>query len=237
MKSIFYKLTFLMAVFFAVASCNEDDFLAEQPLDFFDPDNSFVSLANFESALADLYAGVRTMSFEGNNFSFAHVYGTDVMKDARESAAIGRIGNYVSALNPTGGLTIWHWQGWYKVVSSANTIINRLGASELTPEQKGLVEAEARLFRAFAYRYLVYLYGGVPIYTEELASPRADFKRATSGEVLIQIVEDATFAADNLPSIAEVIDGRLSNLVAQHLLAETYISPQPRLSSMILEQP
>lgn len=37
-------------------------------------------------------------------------------------------------------------------------------------------------------------------------------------------MEDALFAANNLPTLAEVKDGRLSDLVAQHYLAETYIS-------------
>ena len=224
MKFIYYKPFLLLALLLVTVSCDEDEFLEERPLDFFSPENSFVSMANFESSLADLYAAFRNIHFTNENFAFAHVYGTDVMKDARESPAVGRIGDYVIALNPTGGLAIWHWERWYKIISSANTVINRLEGSELTSEQRIFVEAEARLFRAFAYRYLVYLYGGVPVYTEELASPRADFTRATREEVLNQIVEDAVFSAQNLSSIADVVDGRLSDLVAWHLLAETYIS-------------
>src|SRR5690606_14715674 len=99
-----------------------------------------------------------------------------------------------------------------------------LESSELTAEQQLLMEAEARFFRAVAYRYLVYLYGGVPIILEEVASPRTDFARASKEEVLLQIVDDLTFSSQNLPAINSVIDGRVSNLVAYHFLSETYVS-------------
>jgi hypothetical protein len=86
------------------------------------------------------------------------------------------------------------------------------------------IEAESRMFRALSYRDLVYLYGGVPLVIEEISGPKVDFKRATKTEVLNQIVEDCMFAAANLPSVSQVMDGKLNNLVAQHYLAETYIS-------------
>lgn len=228
MKTLIIKNNrfWLFAILLSVSlSCNEEEFLKEVPKDFYSLENTYVNINNFESALTDLYARVRAIHYGGaSTNNFAHMLATDIAKHARGSSS--RFGDYNVHLVPTNELVHYHWDRWYKIISNANTIISRLEDSNLTQEEKKRVSAEAKLFRAFAYRYLVYLYGGVPIITEEITSPKTDFQRASREEVLNQIIEDATEAANNLPSINEVMDGKVSDLVAQHLLAETYISLQ-----------
>ncbi|WP_236978957.1 RagB/SusD family nutrient uptake outer membrane protein [Membranihabitans maritimus] len=217
------RLIFLTILFLSVYSCDEQEFIEEVPLDFFSPENSYQTITNFESALTDLYARVRNIHYGGNNQNyFAHFLATDVAKHARGDA--NRFGDYDVWLVPTNGMVEFHWDNWYKVIANANTIISRLPDSELTDDQKVAIEAEAKFFRALSFRYLVYLYGGVPLLLDEVSSPKTNFSRATKIEVLNQIIEDAQVAADQLPDISEVVDGKVSNLVAHHLLAETYIS-------------
>ena len=225
MKS-FHKYLFLLLLLAGVhTACNESTFLEEVPLDFYSPSNSFVTFANFDGAVVDLYAQIRFYRY-GTTNSMAHHYGTDLMFDARKSTTNDRFGDYNVTLNPTSGMPLWHWSRLYKIVTSANTIIDRIGDGELTADQANLIEAEARFFRAYAYRYLVHLFGDVPLLLNEVRSPQTDFTRTSREEVLAQIITDASYAAANLPGISEVNDGRLSNLVAQHLLAETYIAQQ-----------
>ncbi|WKN43858.1 RagB/SusD family nutrient uptake outer membrane protein [Tunicatimonas pelagia] len=224
-----YKYWIVILAFVGLhTACNEDEFLKEEPLDFFSPSNSFVTFENFESSLIDLYAQLREYRFANNDVSRAQFYGTDIMFDARESTTNNRFGDYAVTLNPTGFVPGWHWNLLYKIVTSANTIIARLEDNqELSAEQKQAVTAEASFFRAWAYRYLVHLYGGVPIILDEVTSPRTDFTRATRDAVLAQIVTDATVAATDLPGIGEVTaDGRVSNLAAYQLLTETYLAQQ-----------
>lgn len=220
------KIYLYLFVFLGLAysSCNEDSFLKEEPLDFYSPSNSFITFANFESAVFDLYAQFRDLRFNASDNSRAHLYGTDLMFDARESTANNRFGDYTVTLNPTSNMPVWHWTRLYKIVTSANTIIDRLPDGELTEAQRAEIEAEARLFRAIGYRYLVNLFGGVPLLLNEVTTPAANFSRAEASEIRDQIITDATIAANNLPGITEVADGRASNLVAQQLLAETYLS-------------
>lgn len=215
-------ITCLLAIFL-LGSCNENKLLEELPLDFYSPENSYVTQANFESALTDLYARVRNIHYGSNDYmNFAHFLATDIGKSARGTP--DRFGDYDVFVVPTHAMIRFHWVEWFKVISNANTILSRMEGSELTAEQQLLMEAEARFFRALAYRYLVYLYGGVPIILEEVASPRTDFARASKEEVLLQIVDDLTFSSQNLSAINSVIDGRVSNLVAYHFLSETYVS-------------
>jgi hypothetical protein len=217
---IFLALTVLCM---ALAGCNEDEFLEEQPIDFFTPGNSFENFEQFDAAVVDLYARARDIHYSTSNNSYMHHYGTDMMKDARLSGAGSRLGNY-NAIEPTSGIVRFHWQNWFKIVSSVNIILTNLDGAELTPDEALQVEAESRFFRALAYRYLVYLFGGVPVYTDAIESPRTDFTRASEAEVFALMIDDLSFAADNLPGIGEVADGRVHELVARHYLAETYLS-------------
>lgn len=222
MKTIDIKI--LIGVFSVVIlfSCNEEEFLKEKPLDFLTTGNAYVTLTDFESGVNDLYARYRDFRYGG---SFGNsLYATDIFFDARKSNSIGRFGNYDIALNPTSGLVEGTWDNLYKIIANANTIIGRLQSSNLNNEEKARIEAEARFFRGFAYRHLVYYYGGVPLVVEEIDEPKSDFTKAEKNEILNQIREDLAFASDNLQDVQDVPDGKLSNLVALHYLAETLIS-------------
>ncbi|GAA4446632.1 RagB/SusD family nutrient uptake outer membrane protein [Ravibacter arvi] len=223
MKTII-KFATIVLLACGVFACNEQKILREEPLDFFSPENSFVTYENFQSGLTDLYAKVREICYASTEYK-PYLTATDIAQDGRYQLT-ARFGGHTNYLVPTNNDVLLHWRSWYKIVSNANTIIARLEPSKLSADQKKQVEAEARFFRAFAYRFLVYLWGDVPLVTEEVTAPRRDFTRTPKNDVLQQMVLDATFAAENLPAINSVTDGKISNLVAYHLLAETYISLQ-----------
>jgi starch-binding outer membrane protein, SusD/RagB family len=204
--------------------CKEEDFLNEVPQDFYSPENSYQTEANFNAAMTDLYARVRAIqSVSGGADFYSEVLGTDVAFNARLDAG-SRIGDYNAAITPTGGIPKEHWTRWYKIISNANTIISRLSTSKLTAIQQTVIGAEAKLFRAWAYSRLAHLFGGVPLILEESTVPKKDFVRASREDVLKQVVLDATDAATNLPNVAVVKDGKVSKAVANHLLSETYIA-------------
>lgn len=215
-------LSFLLVA--CLSACMEDDFLKEKPLDFYSTENSFVTYENFQGALVDIYAQLRDMKFNPGEIGYAHLYGTDLMLNARRTSDGLRFGNYSVALNPTSSIPEYHWNRLYKIITSANSIIDRLVEnSELTDEQKLQVDAEARFFRALGYRNLVYLFGGVPLLLNEVTAPITDFARASREEVIDQILADLRIATENLPAIGQVQDGKVSNLVAYQLIAEIYL--------------
>lgn len=223
MKRYISKSIMLACVLTLAAGCNEEEFLREVPLDFFSPENSYVTEANFQAALTDLYSRVRDMqSVDNNGNQYSEVLGTDVAYNAREDN--NRLGDYNNSITPQGFLPRFHYVEWYKIIANANTIIDRLPGSSLTEAKQKSISSEAKLFRAWAYRHLVHIYGGVPLVLNESVSPKNDYVRASRDEVLNQIVLDATDAAINLPNVNDLTDGRLSKAVANHLLAETFIA-------------
>jgi starch-binding outer membrane protein, SusD/RagB family len=223
MKNYIFKLMLIAFGMFINTGCQEEEFLKEVPLDFYSPENSFITPGNFEASLTDLYARVRAIqSVDGGAVLYSEVLGTDLAFNAR--LATDRMGSYAVGLTPQSDIPRQHWVRWYKIISNANTIIARAAISTMTDAQKKLFTAEAKLFRGLAYHKLVHLYGGVPLILEEVAKPKSDFTRATKEAVLKQIVDDLTDAATNLPNVDAVKDGKVSKAVANHLLAETYIA-------------
>ncbi len=222
------SLLLVIILMSGVMACNEEKFLQEVPLDFYSPENSYVTYANFESAIVNLYNRVRTdfySSSDQTSFPSLSWTGTEIIF-SRNGLSFPM--NWGSLLLPTNSNIVYDalWLPAYRLIYDANVIIDRADSefSQLTEIQRNKIKAEAYFFRAFSYRMLAYLYGGVPLVLEELKSPKRDYVRATRQEVYEQCVLDLKFAAENLPSIESADDARISNLTAYHYLAEIYVA-------------
>lgn len=220
MKKIIYIL-------FASAfiSCNESKFLNEVPLDFYSPENSYVTHDDFKAAIYSLHASLRNDLWgQASQSSFPRIgwYGTDLVESLYDT---DKSHDYSVIWGPN-GLTLGIWTLCYRLVYDANVIIGRSESdySQLTPEQRISIQAEARFFRAYAYNILANLYGGVPIVTEEITTPRRDFTRASREQVYQQCEADLAFAIAHLGDIDEVDESRINRLAASHVLTEVYIS-------------
>ncbi|MDD6111836.1 MAG: RagB/SusD family nutrient uptake outer membrane protein [Prevotella sp.] len=204
----------------SLVSCDEDKFLEEKPLDFMGGDNSYSTAADFDAAVNGLYNLVRQEFYCGSyGIMNSYLLRTDLAIQADPPMS-----NLAEILNPTADLPKWHWENLYKLVAQANTVLTRVQNSSMTDDLKRLYEAKGKLFRAMAYRTLCYYYGGVPLVLEEVSAPKTDYTRASKEETLAQAIEDAKYAAENLPDISAVKDGEISAPAAQVLLAELYLA-------------
>ncbi|AUP79227.1 RagB/SusD family nutrient uptake outer membrane protein [Flavivirga eckloniae] len=217
-----YKYIILGCLLFLVTACNEDR-LIETPQDFLTPEISYINPEDFEAALVSNYAIMRALN-QGSNNTLMHS-GTDLCMAAR-SPETGGLGDYRTGQIPSAGYVLDFWKRYYKMIANSNVILNRIVDVEYPSQaDKDLHVAEARWFRAFAYRSLAFLYGGVPIVLDEISTPSRDFTRATLAETLDQAIQDFEYAASILPGVAEVAaPGRLNNAAANHYLAELYIA-------------
>ena len=207
-----------------LTACNEDSFLKEQPMDFMSSDNSYITEKDFNMAIIDLYDYVRYEFYGYNEYRpMDYIYGTDLVYDG-EPGGVERHGNMNAAYQPTSHIPKTHWDNLYKLISSANVVISRVETTDLSDDLKTQFKAKASFFRGFAYRTLVYLFGGVPLVLEEISTPKTDFVRASKQESLAQAIADVSYAAEHLGDIASVKDGEISSTVAYHLLAELYLA-------------
>ncbi len=216
------------ALIIMVFSCDEDKFLQETPLDFYSPENSYITYDNFESAILNLYTQVRDNIFTESEDPYFPTLAWGLTELSYPHKDFGASPDISAILLPTNTDVVYGalWQPAYSIIYNTNVIIERADAdvSELTDEEKILIKAEAMFFRAYAYKMLANIYGGVPIVLEEISTPKRDFVRASRDEVYGQCASDLEYAVANLKDIGEVDDSRISNLVASHVLAEVYIS-------------
>lgn len=219
MKNIYKYLLAVVLIATNAVSCKKD-FLKEDPIDFFSTENAFQNENDFNASLNNLYGLVRTEFYTVNDFNpMEYLYRTDIAFQITTTTP-----NLDADFNPTSGIISNHWTRLFKIVAEANTILSRLPNAKLTDDKKTLFEARAKFFRAFAYRSLAYLYGGVPLVLEEITTEKVDFVRASRSDVYNQVISDLTFATQNLPAINAVKDGEVNVLAAQHLLAEVYLA-------------
>ncbi len=216
-------LTLLIACMLIIVGCGED-YLDEQPLDRFSPENSLVDKAGFDAYIVTLHRFAREENFEDRPDPMGN--GTDV---ATSGVADGRFFTDYTLINSQTDVVVSYWNWAYsKMLKVANLIISRAENPNVvwTDEEKNAVLAEAKFFRAYTYNTLVNLYGGVPIIAEELTVPRFDFQRASRQEVLQFVMEDLEFAVQHLPNVQNTSssNGRIFKAAGLHLLTEVYIS-------------
>lgn len=217
----------VISAFAAIAiSCNEE-FLEEDLYEYLGPSNTFTNTSGFEAALIGLYDWQRAELFDPKN-NAGEAYGvfqsgTDVVQTATAMPVHLFLEQLGSTIQPADFSSFWDWG--YVIVGNANQIISSLdnpGIKWDNPTDRNRIEAEARFFRAYAYRTMMYTYGDLPIVTELTKPFRNDYTRAPIADIQKLIIDDLMFAETNLPETTSK-DGKLVKAAAQHYLAEMYL--------------
>ena len=228
------KIIFLVLVVVGIWSCSKD-FLEEDPPHFATADGLYKTVDGFEAGINGLYSLVRQ---EKSGLKYTGGFGLIDLK-----AQIYLAGTDNIATGSTGGLTtiMADWTKndptdsnlnemflWlYKVVNASNQIITRAESADVNWDEqtKNRILAEAHTIRGWAYRHLTYLWGDVPLLTEEVSGEniQTDLTREKVSKVRRLMINDFKFGAENLdwqPYKA----GRMTKGVPQTYLAETYLA-------------
>lgn len=215
---------FSLAVLFG---CNDKQFLTESPKYFYTLDNAFSTSSQVDAALTACYSQIRAMYnicdgsdaqiiFKGGN-------GTDVM-DVPTIRRPTQFNDY-SIINAENGkfYTIYSW--WYQLIAKANTALYGADLETISwgsASEKAYAKAQARFFRAWAYRNLGEEFGGVPIVTEMTTSPRYDFVRASRVETYQFAIDELEAILNDLPETSSTY-GKIVKGAALHTLCQLYL--------------
>lgn len=218
----------LLVISSMLFSCNDNDFLTEDPETFYTINNIFTTSSQVDQVITSCYEQVRYIycpqeTWDLDFYAYCLGNGTD-MYDVATIRLANRFNDYSILNSETKGFYSVY-SAFYQLINIANTALmaadleNIVWASE---EEKARVIAEARFFRAFAYRNLGELYGGVPLVTELATEPRYDYTRSTRLETYQFAIDELEACMNDLPeTTAEA--GRLVRAAAQHNLCQLYI--------------
>ncbi len=225
MKKIKYITILCTAFFLTLVSCESDnEFLKEVRKDGLTTDNAYLSKPQFEMLSGAMYYTLQDMYNAGDGYTdtWYKGFGMDVFFDTRGDELAyndwGKVNSFSGDAN--------RWYNWqYGIIKNANTVIDaaqKEGVKWNSEEEKNAIIAEGRFFRAFAYRNLANVFGGVPIVDTPITEPKVDFVRNTREECWEFAKKDLEFAKTHLYKATD-IKGRVVKAAADHLLAEINI--------------
>ncbi|MBL4675510.1 MAG: RagB/SusD family nutrient uptake outer membrane protein [Mucilaginibacter sp.] len=129
---------------------------------------------------------------------------------------------FANNVNPRNAQNESLWTGAYQQLYPANSCIEGIAASGLTPSQKDRLTAEARVVRAYLLFNLVNLYGPVPLATMTDYRISRTLPRSPVNEVYQQIQADLQFAQAHLDQ--NNVQTQHANVwAATSLLARVYL--------------
>lgn len=222
---------FISFLLFTISSCSID-VLDEEPLDFLAPENAYQNIEGIRQGIAGLHFSIRDTWFNSDNQDplaiMSGSLGTDLAFHGENPGGNRKLVNYQSEMTSENAQFTYFWERSYQIIQRANVLIEGIEAADesiwTTETQKNEYLAEARFFRAWVYRFLVPLYGDVPLVTEAIKSVKTDFVRNPKEEVYQLMEEDLNFAVVNLPPPGnEEATGRITKGAALHTLTEVYL--------------
>jgi len=209
--------------------------LEENPYTVFSTEY-FRSAEGLQSGVYALYSGLR-YNFGPEGAMAISVVGTDewTYGDQPRTGAGGTgdvltLGNYT--LDFANGAIQTPWNRSYNNINLANALIRFAANINMNEAQKTRLIAESRFFRALYYLILVTQFGAVPL---DLGSgelefnevPFQGFNRLPTAELLVKnyqtMIDDLTFASENLPDRRPDGEFRLSKAAAFGILSKVYL--------------
>lgn len=210
----------------APTSCS--DFLDEKDLSNLQPESFYTIPDHAEAALAATYADLRFYGngagiFSANWQMLEAVTGTATTQTGQNSDLNNLYG--LIHIASTGHIVNW-WNGLYRVIANANTAIEKIPGIAFSDEsQKNRLLGEARFLRAWAYFYVVRLWGDAPLITKPQTVESEDFypSRTPQEQIYNFVVEDLKAAeAAGLPALNT--SGRVSQMAVKSLLSKVYLT-------------
>ncbi|HYH57037.1 MAG TPA: RagB/SusD family nutrient uptake outer membrane protein, partial [Anseongella sp.] len=229
MKKLLYRnIACVLLTLTLVQGCKSDmEFLTENPSTFYTVENAFSTSAQVDQVLVSMYSQLRDLWANPNETGWIFVWrgnGTDMydVPSIRRASTFNNYGN----INPDNTTFYEIYSTWYQMIARANLAIAAADLPQISwssQEEKAYVLAQARFFRAFAYRNLGELFGGVPIVTEVTGTPRYDYQRTTRAETYQFAIDELLAIENDLPETTTA-GGRLVRGAAQHNLCQLYLA-------------
>lgn len=219
MKAIHIKNILWVVLLWAVAGCG-NQFLNRPPEDSIVKDNFYQTSQDLRRATMPLYNVVWFTYNDKDAFCIGDAAAGNMI------TTDGGYNQFITFTVTTGNDRLNEaWRGLYTVISQSNLIIQNINAqtpASVPEADKNGAIGEAKFMRAMAYFYLVRIWGSVPIITDNISLISDPVIPRNKVEDVYQfIINDLTYAAENLPSTDD--PGRVTKWSAEGMLSKVYL--------------
>ncbi|GHV04142.1 membrane protein [Bacteroidia bacterium] len=230
MKIKYLLMEVLAILLLASTSCSED--LLDIPRKGVIPQTDFYKTdGDAEAALAVIYKYAWTTTYNNNNGIYPFL--KNIMSDDVYAGGLKRNDQVLfEAINeftfqPENSFVLSYFQGMYNLIFRCNLIIDNFSGDNLnTPTKKGAV-AQAKVWRAWAYKELITLWGTPPLVDHCLTPSEYQQPNGDPKELWNLVVTDLTEAINSgaLARKASATDkiASVTQDYAQALLGKSYV--------------
>lgn len=209
-----YIIQKIMIVGLALLSFSCDNFLDQEPetkvnnLNFWKNEKDVeAAVYGMHHTLREILGNVTVITYRDRGWPFD--YATDFFKNTLEN----KLSPNWSQNDPRSS-----WQPEYKIIASANLIIDNISRATLSEERRNFYLGQAYCIRAYMYFYILRSWGDAPlITTSEDVGPK---KRSPWIVIADLVREDLKKAIDLLPPASQLKDANGSIIVSKQIPSE-----------------
>lgn len=204
------------------------DFLDRYPYDEVTSKTVYSQATLAEAAVMGVYSNIKS-DFNSTSLSSLNWDAFSTVMDAYEAAYYSDYQYLSGVIQPDDASFLNYWKRFYEGVYRANDVIANIGqVPDMSEETKAVRKAECLALRAYFYYRLNVLWGGVPIYLENLAPEEYTKGRSSEYDVWQSIIRDCTDAlsVEALPGKYAQSDadyGRVTKGMVYMLRAKAYM--------------
>ncbi len=219
MKKI-VKFSVLSIVVFFIGCAD----LEENPIGESSPIGYFNTIDDVVPMIMGTYGLMASSNYYGRGLTTPLMLMSDMVDNGFEFSDYAELSPFLHTPNNSYSSRIWDVS--YQIIATSNTALDGLTVvDEPSEDRRKRFQGEARFVRAFAYYHLVRLFGEIPLITSSDIGDVSAIQQSSTDEVYAQIIEDLTFAFDNLSTNPQGgVRSRPSKGTAASYLASVYMT-------------
>ena len=204
------------------------DFLDRYPYDEVSSKTVYSQASLAEAAVMGVYSNIKS-DFNSSDLSSLNWDAFSTVLDAYEACYYSNYKYLSGVIQPDDASFLNYWKRFYEGVYRANDVIANIDkVPDMSDETKAVRKAECLALRAYFYYRLNALWGGVPVYLENLAPEQYTKGRSSETDVWGQVIDDCTAAlsVEALPGKYATSDsnyGRITKGMVYMLRAKAYM--------------
>ena len=197
----------VLSCLFMLNSCSDDVLEITNP-NSPTPDSFWQDAEQAEGGLVAVYAPLPTIPMFGRILVGIHLIQRSDIANPFPQSNVNDVG--ALQVRPENPRLIEIYSEWYKMVSRANQVINRVPDIDMDEARKQEILGEAHFLRGFAYFYIVNLWGTSPLVLDEVFGLDELFvPNSTIAATYESIISDFTIAQANLPQDGSLPKGEI----------------------------
>ena len=218
---------YLLIVFvLALVSCK--DFLVLEPENQISENIFYKTEADFETAMIGMYGELQTLHDISNLFLTEVTTDNIRITNQLSNPPADRVESDEVNLTSTNGFVNTIWGSCFKTIARSNNILSRIDDADFDESKKNQFKGESLFLRAYAYFYLVRLFGEVPIVDVAFRSPDEvagyNMGRKPVSEVYKLILDDLQESAGLLNAGVDLSKSRASLGAVKTLQGKVYLT-------------